>query len=86
MLSFVLTNGSDISWHVNVNSADEWVPEKLPEIEVAQIAEVYADGHELDYLLRIITGLPRRSPDHPKAGRGHTWHGDMARFIYDNLT
>lgn len=50
-----------------------------------EIVGVYADGHELEYLLRIFNGLPVMSTNHPRYGRGVTWRGDIARFIYDNL-
>ena len=107
MLNFILNDGHEIPWHVNVSdrggSSLVWTPEKLPEIwqykdangkpaprdaktPMRHIVGVYADGHELEYILRIFKGLPEMSTNHPRYGRGVTWRGDFATFIYDNLT
>lgn len=112
MLTFIINDGHEISWHVNVSEAPEkntygaiamvWTPDKKPEIwqfkgadgnpaqknattPMREVVGVYADSHELEYLLRIFNGLPTRSTNHPRYGRGVTWRGDWAQFIYDNL-
>jgi hypothetical protein len=100
-LFFILNDGHELTWHVNYSlngNAEKWALEKRPEIwqkiepENAPYASpkryvvgVMADGHELEYLLRIFKGLPVMSACHPRYGRGVTWRGDLAQFIYDNL-
>jgi hypothetical protein len=44
-----------------------------------QIEAVQADGHELRYIRESYTGIP--------IGPAvvHTWRGDMAQFIFENL-
>jgi hypothetical protein len=108
MLNFIISDGHEITWHVNVSSDTRnpslliWTPEKKPEIwqykdaggsvapqkangKMREVVGIYADGHELEYILRIFNGLPAMSTNHPRYGRGVTWRGDTARFIYDNL-
>jgi hypothetical protein len=105
MLTFIINDGYEIGWHVNISYNGNqvvWTPEKVPEIwqfkdaegkaapknattPMRHVVAVYADGHELEYLLRIFNGLPVMSTNHPRYGRGVTWRGDLARFIHDNL-
>ncbi len=110
-LFFILNDGHEIQWHVNVSHTSNgtyspptvnWSPEKKPEIwqfkdadgksaprnattPMRHVVAVSADGHELEYILRIFNGLPSMSMNHPRYGRGITWRGDLAAFIYDNL-
>lgn len=61
-------------------SADWHVNEKLVlGGEGVEVYEVYADGHELDYIRRFCAGLPD-VPDNYHM----LWKGALAQFIYDN--
>lgn len=44
------------------------------------VCEIYADGHELEYIRKKHTNLP----DAPTA-HSVVWRGDFAQFIYDHL-
>ena len=65
-------------------SAHEWhVNESPPDREASDpwenVCEIQADGHELDYIRRNLSGLP----DKPNGGIV-AWKGAWAQFIYDN--
>jgi len=62
----------DLYW-----SLDEDFDRTRPEEEVT-VLSVFADGDELDYLVRSIHNLRWIAPS-------TTWRGESARFVYDNL-
>ena len=60
----------DVEWHVG---------EKLPDtlnLPGSEIALVYADGHELEWLEENVVNLP-----HMKDGSSMQWFGDTAKMI-----
>lgn len=90
MLTFIRDDGSETTWLVNVSEQERYgvrsfvfSGESKPNLD--SVVGVYADGHELSYVLSIFTFLPQMTAYHPRFGRGITWRGDFARFIYDNL-
>ena len=64
--------GRDFEWHVG---------ESPPILygDVKDVTEVQADGHELDYIINNMEGLPIAKT------RVVRWFGDHARFIVANL-
>ena len=47
----------------------------------AEVCKLQADGDELDFILYSFVNIP-----HPvNSQKVVKWHGDMARFIVDNL-
>lgn len=83
MLSFKTSDNFEIVWHtgeprpeiwqtLEANRGKDWKPRT--------IVRVYADGHELDYLIKAMKNLPYNS-----AAMSGTWTGEFATFIYDNL-
>jgi hypothetical protein len=65
---------SAYQWHVNQKSPTDDRDEPWE-----NVCEIQADGHELDYIRRNLSGLP----DKPNAGF-LVWKGELAQFIYDN--
>lgn len=63
-------------WHVGDKPPNEHI-----EDEGLQVHTVYADGHELTYIIEHFKNLPYTM----KKGRSCVWRGDLARFIFDNL-
>jgi hypothetical protein len=51
---------------------------QLGDIELP-VHSVQADGDELEWVMRNITGIPFNK------GRVQLWHGDFAKFIYNSL-
>jgi hypothetical protein len=75
MMWIISSKGSsgDRKWHVGDPSPEGY-------ISVSDVAEVGADGHELEYITAKFVNLPVRS-----GKRLVTWYGDMAKFIVGNL-
>lgn len=68
------TEPEEYFWHVG---------ERRPDIDnhyFEDVVEVYADGHELEYVRENFKNLP----DAPNK-RGVVWRGDLAQFIYEHL-
>lgn len=62
-------------WHVG-----ETAPRDLIDDDSVQILDIYADGHELQYVKDMFHNIPYTNK------RGVTWRGDFARFIFDNMS
>lgn len=73
MLYVVLTNGVEHTWHVNAPISGFLGVVNL-------VAEVQADGHELEWIQKNITGIPQCM-----LTRVQTWFGDDAKFIANCL-
>lgn len=79
MLSITVNDGYEIDWHVGECQPEIWQPE--PGIAPRRfVTEVYADGHELEFIKKNFTSLRWRQDM-----LGVTWFGSEAQFIAGNL-
>lgn len=79
MLTFVVSDGYEISWHHGEKTPELWQPmdSKSPR---RYITDAYADGHELLYVTSKFGNIPYAIGKQPVH-----WTGETARFIFDNL-
>lgn len=87
MLVFTSKLYGEYTWHVTATELPDGtvmlVPDAKPCLNddyLTDVVDVYANGHELDYVKSHFTGLPMRL-----GTRAMTWRGDFAQFIYDNI-
>lgn len=93
MLSIIMANKHKFFWHLG---------EKLPHVSISLVAELQADGAELEHIRKLFTNrLTVHVPsdvegpktiefDYPSipmtTKRGCYWYGDFARTILVNIS
>jgi hypothetical protein len=80
MLYFqIIQNGRkrETSWHVGDIS-----PNKFDNEDKIVIIDCYADGHELEHIVKNFVNLPIPRQENK---RSCIWRGTFAEFIWDNL-
>lgn len=71
MLYIVSSSGAEWQWHVGA---------RVPEVSPNLVAEIQADGDELNHIQRLFgASLPTPKTDVA------SWRGDLAQTIYVNL-
>lgn len=81
MLYFqIIQNGRkrETSWHVG-NSSPNIFDNEYEEDEIV-IVDCYADGHELEHIVKNFVNLPRQENK-----TSCVWRGVFAEFLWDNL-
>jgi len=86
MLTFVLSDGYEVPWHVGEPKPEIWQhhdnktpPFKFPNLR-RYVTDVIADFDELAHIRRKFVHLPDVQDD-----KVMHWSGDLAQFIYHNL-
>lgn len=65
-----------LEWHVGELSPKDQIDEE----ELEEIISIYADSQEKEHILATMKGIPYTEK------YSCVWRGDIARFIFDNMT
>jgi Zn-finger nucleic acid-binding protein len=62
------------------------IGESANEVNIDLVESVWADGAELDLIMRSFEGIPKRFHRHADHDQTSKWFGDDAKFIVANWT
>lgn len=81
MLTITTCDGVEFDWHINEKFPDIYSDNDHPGLRHgrdANVISIQADGHELEYISLRFQNIPY-------CGRICIWHGEYAKFIFENL-